>query len=48
MLKKDHLKVAQMCFNYMEKAKVKHGIGNVAFWETYMYESLFAWAGWKE
>ena len=48
MRKSDHLKVAEFCFRYMEVAKTDKSYGNVKFWESRMYESLFAWAGWKE
>jgi hypothetical protein len=43
MTKENHLKVAQVCFGLISKAE-----SNKEFWETYMYESLFRWAGWKE
>lgn len=48
MTKADHLKVAEVCFRFMEMARAKMMYGNETFWETRMYESLFAWAGWKE
>jgi hypothetical protein len=43
MSKQDHLRVAEICFGLISKAE-----SNKEFWEAYMYQALFAWAGWKE
>jgi hypothetical protein len=45
MSKKSHLLSAELMFIYMEASKDRH---NRFFWEKFMWESLFAWAGWKE
>ena len=45
MTKADHLIVAKRCFDLMQGSEYKR---NRQFWEKWMYESLFAWAGWKE
>ena len=45
MKKQDHLKVAELCFDFFERSTNKK---NRRFWEIAMYESLLAWAGWKE
>lgn len=47
MKKSYYLKLAEMSFKYMEKAKKDNFYGSVNFWNMCMYENLFLWAGYE-
>jgi hypothetical protein len=46
MTKRDCLWCAKRCFLWMSLPEQSKS--DARYWETRMYEHLFAWAGWKD